>query len=147
MSEDSLERVRGSLTAGPQKTRKVTVKQISRMRSTDFGVPMSRVGEFNMGLTNDGKRMNAKDLAADIKSKGQEKPGTVGFGYRGNYFINGHHRYVAMRDHDAGTKKMNVKIDAEDYKDVVHGLAHYTPPNQDYTWEGYGTKNKRKNAR
>lgn len=94
-------------------------KQVKRMRATDYGVPVSRIDEFNLGRTRmEEGGMTASELADDIKQKGIKKPINVAFGTGGALLMEGHHRaFSGLR---AGVDKFKANVPEEDHQDLTN---------------------------
>lgn len=114
-------------------------KQVGRMRSGDFGKPMSRVTEFDTGRTKD-NMMNARELGQDLKQQGFKRPLHVAFTYNGAMLLDGHHKYLGATS--AGINKLPARVNRDDRQDLIHFKAQYTPPGQEHTWQGFKHKNK-----
>jgi hypothetical protein len=129
------------MVSNPDRYREINLstKQVGRMRSGDFGKEVNRITNFDVGRTRDTGE-TIPEFSSRLKKEGLHSPVEIGFTYRGAALLNGHHRYLAANQ--AGIKKMKGIVHKDDYQDVVHFKAKYTPPGQDYTWRGFGDKNK-----
>ena len=97
-------------------------KQVKRMRATDYGVPVSRMDEFNLGRTRmEAGGMTANELAADIQQRGIKNPINVAFGHGGALLMEGHHRaFSGLR---AGVDKFKANVPEDDHKDLTNWKA------------------------